>query len=772
MLRVLSSPAGAVAVVAVTALLAWAAVLRVWRLDAVGFGGDEAVYAGQAGVLAHVPGLDRWFIDASRGNSNFLVTQWLVSLVYRVFGVSDWGARLVSVTASVLTVLLVYLLARELYGRRRYALGAGLVMAISGYSILLGRLALLDATACFFLTAAVYCLARWMRSGGLGWVLLGAVAEAVAVQAKVTSVLVVVIAVIMLAVTGHWRRLTPWSLAVVLLGGLVASVPAIIQLLTNTGGLRGYFAASIARNSDVPWYYYPSVLWDAEGPLLFVLLLLAVVIAVVRRPRVDLLPLVWLVVYAVFLQFYPLKGYNYLLPLMPPLALLGGHLIGSAVSWAATRVRFSSTALFAAASAVLIVSQVGAMDAAIGNDRSAGMREAALWLQAHSARGAGAIALSHGSGQYVLPFYGGIDAYPYGRFRIATVMPGGRVVKSRAPRNGDVPLDWVNYWPARLISQGRVNYLVYQTRPLDDPPEQSQVAGTITEKQFRSFIAHYGGRLVHTVYWNHEARVYVYRVTRRLPRPVVTARAVGAVGADGRLSSRVATPRALSQEFVLKARGFTFGSPLVVSYGARAVDKTLANATGAAEATIRLPVTDEPRYHLIITDQDGATASVTASTPARLSYSIEQRAVHVWGAGFAPNRAVRLFFRDRVLGAVRARPDGSVSWVFRLPPGSPPHPRISAVGAAGRAAVARGLVNPRLAFAVRGATALVTGRDYDANTQVTLSYANRFVGVVHTDREGSFTFRFSLPHWTNPTYRLAATDPTGRTATVSGLVRR
>src|SRR5689334_4279154 len=73
--------------VSLTLIVLFATVTRTWQLSAVGFSGDEAVYAGQSALLAHVPGMGRWFVPASRGNSNFLATQWVISLVYRVFGV-------------------------------------------------------------------------------------------------------------------------------------------------------------------------------------------------------------------------------------------------------------------------------------------------------------------------------------------------------------------------------------------------------------------------------------------------------------------------------------------------------------------------------------------------------------------------------------------------------------------------------------------------------------------------------------------------------------
>src|SRR5207302_9464222 len=100
------------------AILAIALLPRVWHLMSAGFRGDEAVYSGQAGILSGDDELKRFFVLTSRGNSNFLLYQELVAVVYFLFGVTDVAARLVSVVFSLGTVLVTFELARTLYGRR------------------------------------------------------------------------------------------------------------------------------------------------------------------------------------------------------------------------------------------------------------------------------------------------------------------------------------------------------------------------------------------------------------------------------------------------------------------------------------------------------------------------------------------------------------------------------------------------------------------------------------------------------------------------------
>ena len=94
-----------------------AALPRVWYLMAPASGGTKPSTRARRGscrattscavLRAHLP-----------GNSNFLLYQQFVALVYFVFGVSDIAARLVSVAFSIGTVLVTFELARTLYTRR------------------------------------------------------------------------------------------------------------------------------------------------------------------------------------------------------------------------------------------------------------------------------------------------------------------------------------------------------------------------------------------------------------------------------------------------------------------------------------------------------------------------------------------------------------------------------------------------------------------------------------------------------------------------------
>ena len=323
---------------ALAVIVAVGGLLRFWNLDRVGFRGDEAVYAGQAAVLAGVDELQRWFILMSRGNSNFLLFQRIVSLAYRTFGVSDVLARAVAATFSTLTIVVVFAIARSLYTRRA-ALIAALLLAVSSYSVVLGRLALLDSTLTFLVTVAMLCLVRWDRTSRPVWLYGFGACVALAIQAKIVGVLLLPILGGYLLVA---RRRLPWRMVALAAGAfLVFLSPVLLDLASNSREFGDFLSRSSRRVSHVPWTYYPTVLLGREGVVVVVLWTAGIVLAVVRRSRADLIPGLWLLVFVGFYLLYPLKAFNYLLPSVPALCLLAARALDRlprpSLSWSTGR---------------------------------------------------------------------------------------------------------------------------------------------------------------------------------------------------------------------------------------------------------------------------------------------------------------------------------------------------------------------------------------------------------------------------------------------------
>ncbi len=592
-------------------ILALAALPRLWANMDVGFRGDEAVYAGQAGVLSGDDQLDRYFVLASRGNSNFLFYQQIVALVYLIFGVSDIAARLVAVSFSLGTVLVTYELAKTLYGRNVGLLAAGFI-AISGYAVLLGRLALLDSTLVFLITLSLMCFAKWLVTDRNLWLYAFAGCTAMTIQSKVTGGLVLVIALNYLLVSREMGRLSARKFLIAAAAFLVFFIPVMVQLALKADQLLEFLGDSGDRVAHVPWYYYAEKLISFEGIVTPLIWLAGIALALKRWTTGDRLLLFWVLVVVLFFQFYPLKAFNYMLPLIPAVSILAGRFVhDAAVAAAAWWKRLPRGAdadegrlargrrpialpVAVLVPACMVFFMVGPVVDVARTDSYFGLREAARWLKSNTPRDAGVMTLSKGSAQYALSFYAHRDAYPFGRFRLATVFPGGEVRSPRPAADGP-SRDWVNYWPPRLIKSREVSYLVYYTNEGDDPPENPLVDSAHQER-FRRFIEAYGGRLMHVVYRNHEARAWIYKVTKLEPRASITFR-------SGTSRLRV------------RGKGFRFNSKVTLYYHQARRGSFRADADGKFSGRIRVPYYVHRRYWLIANDDFGNYASSVGLEP-------------------------------------------------------------------------------------------------------------------------------------------------------------
>lgn len=572
---------------AVLAVVLLAALARFGSLMNIGLRGDEAVYAGQAGMLAGDQELSRYFLPISRGNTNFLLYQYIVALAYRLAGVGEAPARVVSVIFSTLTVPVLLELGRTLYSKRVGYIAA-VALALSGYSVGLGRLALLDATLVFFFVLALLFAAKWVRTGQAAWLYGGAAIAALAMQVKVTGVLAVMAFVAFLAITGQYRALDRRTVALSAMAFLVCSPLAFLMFIRHGSLFVEFLSQSIRRESRVPWYYYGRLLLSYEGYLIPLLWVPGLLLALWRRSLGDLFVLLWASVVLAFFQVYPLKAFNYLLPLVPALCLLTARLIDTIAQRLAWK-----PAMVGSMVAGLVVLGAPQVYAQWRVDEYAGLREASYWLQANTPPDAGVMTLSRGSAQYVISFYAHRDAYPFGRFRLATILPGGVVVPPRLVAEG-TPRDWVSGWPQRLIENRMVDYLVFYTSAGDDPPDDP-IVQTSTQRLFRDLIEAYDGELVHSVYYNHEPRVWIYRVRKIQASPTVA------------LSMERDQP-------MVDGYGFLKNSHVRLYYNRQPLGTFPTDAEGAFTARFSLPARISPSYYLVVVDDAGNYASTTGKS--------------------------------------------------------------------------------------------------------------------------------------------------------------
>jgi hypothetical protein len=119
---------------AVIILTAIGFVIRVYKLDYLSLWSDEFIIPDQAAGVFH----GRSILSSHDNNGIFLTV--LVFLSYKLFGISDFTARIVNVILGSLVIPTVYFLAKELFNRF-VGVTAAVLATISMYSVYWSRIA-------------------------------------------------------------------------------------------------------------------------------------------------------------------------------------------------------------------------------------------------------------------------------------------------------------------------------------------------------------------------------------------------------------------------------------------------------------------------------------------------------------------------------------------------------------------------------------------------------------------------------------------------------
>jgi hypothetical protein len=310
------------------ALLAAAAIgvaLRTWQLDAVGFNSDEAVYAGQAAAIAAVPEL-RDIFPIFRAHP--LLFQYVLA-IGDLFGADELGARLISVAVGMLTVGLGFLLGRLLYGTR-VGIFAALFMALMPYHVVVTRQVLLDGPMTLFATLALYLVAKFADTGRPAFLYAAGASLGLTFLAKETGIILLGGVYVFLALSPEIKvRLRDLALSIVVMVLVIAPFPLSLSLAGGDGTSKAgsYLIWQLFRRANHDWIFYPETVPVAIG---FGVVLAGILgLFLVRRwiAWQEKLLITWVVVPIAFFQLWPVKGFQYLLPLCVPFAVLAAFAI-------------------------------------------------------------------------------------------------------------------------------------------------------------------------------------------------------------------------------------------------------------------------------------------------------------------------------------------------------------------------------------------------------------------------------------------------------------
>jgi hypothetical protein len=300
--------------------MASGAFLRIWEINVMGYNTDEAVYAGQAAAISGVPGLKDIF-PVFRAHP--LLFQFLLSLIYRV-QFSDLAGRLLAAGIGIGTIFLTYKLGKLLYSPLAGAVAA-LLVAVMPYHVVVSRQVLLDGPMVFFSTLSLYLLASFGKTQRKVWLYAAGACMGLTFLSKETSIIMVGAIYTFLALAPEVRvRIRDLIIATLLMGLVIAPFPITLMLAGGSSTGRNYLVWQLFRRPNHDWSFYLTTVPPAVGVWVLVVAALGLVLLWRERSWREKLLLSWMIVPVLFFQIWPVKGFQYLLPIAPPLAVLAG----------------------------------------------------------------------------------------------------------------------------------------------------------------------------------------------------------------------------------------------------------------------------------------------------------------------------------------------------------------------------------------------------------------------------------------------------------------
>jgi hypothetical protein len=464
-------------------VIAAGAFLRLWQINSLGYNSDEAVYAGQGAAIAADPAL-REIFPIFRAHP--LLFQFILAIVFRLYGVNDLIGRLFSMVLGLATIYFVYQLGRLLYGRRAGMIAA-LVIALMPYHIVVTRQVILDGPMTLFATLSLYLIARYAITERPAWLYAAGGAMGLTFLAKETGIVLIGAIYAFLALCSTIPvRIRDLVLATILMALVIAPHPLALSLAGRTNTANQFLLWQLFRRPNHEWTFYPATVPVAIGPLVILAAVLGLWLFRSEWSWREILLVAWIVVPTLFFQLWPTKGFQYLLPTAPAIATLAGRTLARWPSHTITgrHVRVSAgwlrLVVVAVVSGTLLMASWNVIQTVIserflaGSGGIPGGREAGEWVLENVPVGAKLVAIGPSMAN-LIQFYGHRRTY-------------GLSVSSNPLHRNPVYEPVVNL--DKRVRSGEVQYLVYDVF--------SATRTAHFAEALLKYVERYHGRVVHT----------------------------------------------------------------------------------------------------------------------------------------------------------------------------------------------------------------------------------------------------------------------------------
>ncbi len=338
-----------------------------WKILAVVAIGAVLLFFPALGLMPIMDPSDGYYSEGAREmfeSGNYLVPHlnyvpwfekpiliyWLISLSYKIFGVTEFAARFPAALSAATLITLSYPFNRQ-YLRRRAALLSTLVLASSALVLLIGHVAVTDMPLCLLFSTSVACLFLTITKNisftkWLAYITLGV---AVLCKGPMAGVLVFVslfayVGFTSRSVSAAWQSVKKLQLIYGALIVAAISLPWFIAVTIATNGefYQEFFirqnigrALGTVNHQAGPFYYVPVYLAGFFPWSIYLLAFIPAIVAVIKRARLKCremshrsqLIILSALIAAWMYPFFTVvsaKLPTYILPMFPAMAILVG----------------------------------------------------------------------------------------------------------------------------------------------------------------------------------------------------------------------------------------------------------------------------------------------------------------------------------------------------------------------------------------------------------------------------------------------------------------
>ena len=217
---------------------------------------------------------DDWLSPRIYGHYWFdkpIMIYWLIALSFKLFGITDFAARLPAALFSAGSVTFIYWFGQKIFKDKKAALLSALVLGTSLEFWVLAKMIITDAVLFFFTSVSLATLYLGMQRNGVIWYIIayGAAGMAVLTKGPVGLVLPGIIILGYIFLTRKWQLLKRLFLLPGIFIFLAVAAPWYFKMYQLHGstfidtflGLHNYVRATVSEHPDDNVFYYYLVLF-------------------------------------------------------------------------------------------------------------------------------------------------------------------------------------------------------------------------------------------------------------------------------------------------------------------------------------------------------------------------------------------------------------------------------------------------------------------------------------------------------------------------------